>query len=262
VERRGLAVLARAARHQVALAIVLACSVAVAAPKGREAKVAFNQGVAAYAKKNYPAAAEALAKSYGLEPDVETLFAWAQAERQQEHCEKAVELYEMLLEKDLPDANKQVITTKRDECKAILAAKEPPPEPAPEPAPAPTPAEFVAPVPEEPPAPKRASRWKNPVGLGLVGAGLVGLGAGGYFLMSGSAAASDATTAANYFETERLNDKADSHGRIGLISTLAGGALVLGGIVYIVTRSPTTERTTVTGWIAPGGGGVAAAGTF
>jgi hypothetical protein len=80
--------------------------------------------------------------------------------------------------------------------------------------------------------------------------------------MSGSAAASDATNAANYFEAERLNDKADSHGRIGLVSTVAGGALVLGGIVWIVTREPTSERTTVTGWIAPGGGGIAAAGRF
>jgi tetratricopeptide (TPR) repeat protein len=265
MERR-LAVLARAARYQVALAI-LAASVAYAAPKGREAKAAFNQGVSAYGKKDYATAAEALAKSYGLEPDVETLFAWAQAERQQEHCEKAVELYEMLLEKKLPDANKKVIITKRDECKAIIAAKEPVPEPpVPEPEPEPKSKAVVAPVPEEPPpvtpTKSKRSRWTNPVGLGLAGAGVIGLGVGGYFLVSGSGAASDAATAENYFELERLNAKAESHGRYGVIGTVGGGALILGAIVWMITREPGDERTAVSGWVTNDGGGIAAAGRF
>ncbi|MEO8701513.1 MAG: hypothetical protein ABI867_15810, partial [Kofleriaceae bacterium] len=117
--------------------LVIAPSTLVAAPKGKPAKAAFDRGVAAYTRRDWPAAADALAKSYELEPDVETLFAWAQAERQQDHCDKAIELYDKLLDQKLPEANRKVIVTKSDECKAIIAATKPPPAPEPPPTPAP-----------------------------------------------------------------------------------------------------------------------------
>lgn len=260
MERR-LAVLARATQRQVALlAIVLVSATVDAAPKKADANAEFRRGVAAYSKKDYAAAAEALAKSYALEPDIETLFAWAQAERQRENCEKAIELYDRLLGEKLPDENKQVVREKRDECKAIIEAKKPPPvvEPKPEPKPAPAPAPEP-PLPEKPRA-DRPSRF-GPVGLGLVGIGAIGLGVGGYFLNSGNKASKDAATATNYFETERLNAKADSHGRNGVIGAVGGGVLLVAGVVWIVTRS-TEERPVVTGWIAPSGGGLAASGRF
>ena len=59
-----------------------------------------------------------MGKSYGLEKDPETLFAWAQAERKLDDCDKAVELYNELLALDLPAENKQVIETQVGECKA------------------------------------------------------------------------------------------------------------------------------------------------
>ena len=40
-----------------------------------------------------------------------------------------------------------------------------------------------------------------------------------------------------------------------------GGALIVGGIIYIATRGSTEEHA-VTGWLAPGGGGLAVAGGF
>ena len=260
MERR-LSVHARATRHQVVLAILLASATAGAAPKKKDAKAAFDRGVAAYSKKNYAAAAEALAKSYALEPDIETLFAWAQAERQQDHCEKAIELYDKLLAKDLPDANKTVVREKRDECQAIVAAQAPKPDPVPEPSPAPVPVDPPArPLPPAP-APEGRSRF-GVVGLGLVGVGAVGLGIGGYYLLSSRNAAADAKTAQNYFDVERFNDKADTDGRRGTIAAIAGGALLVGGLVYIATRDTSAERTKVTGWLAPDGGGVVAAGRF
>ena len=56
--------------------------------------------------------------------DVETLFAWAQAERQLGNCQKASELYDKLLEMDMPAENKQAVRDKLEECKAQLAAAE------------------------------------------------------------------------------------------------------------------------------------------
>ena len=279
MERR-LSVHARSTRHQVVLAIMLASATATAAPKKRNAKAAFDRGVAAYSKKEYAAAAAELAKSYALEADVETLFAWAQAERQQEHCDKALELYDKLLANKLPEANKKVIREKRDECQAIIAAQTPtpppPPEPRPDPAPEPEPESEPKLQPEPAPArvdppedkplpverpPEGRSRF-GVVGLGLVGVGAVGLGVGGYFLVASRNAASDAKNAQNYFDVEPLNSKADSEGRKGMIASIAGGVVLVGGLLYIATRDTSPERTKVSGWVTPDGGGVVAAGRF
>ena len=119
MEGRRLSIHAGAPRRQevklglvALLAIVLASPLAGAVPKDGKARAAFDQGIAAYQKSDWAAAAEAFSRSYSIEADVETLFAWAQAERQQEHCDKAIELYNKLLESKLPDENKQVVSEK------------------------------------------------------------------------------------------------------------------------------------------------------
>ncbi len=269
MEGRRLSIHAGAPRRQevklglaALLAIVLASPLAGAVPKDGKARAAFDQGIAAYQKSDWAAAAEAFAKSYAIEADVETLFAWAQAERQQDHCDKAIELYNKLLEGKLPEENKQVVTEKLGECKKIVAAR------TPEPLPETQPSEPEArPLPEvRPPdkGPEGKSRWKDPLGGVLVGTGVVGLAVGGYFLSVAKGADSDAKALAKmggtYSEVEDLNDKAESKGRIGVIAAIAGGALIVGGVVRYATRS--TKTTTVTGWLAPDGGGIAALGRF
>jgi tetratricopeptide (TPR) repeat protein len=260
VERR-LAIPAGTTRQKVivALALVLASMPAHAAPKGREAKAAFDRGVTAYQKQDYAAASEALRKSFELESDVETLFAWAQAERQQDHCDQAIVLYEKLLALELPDENRRVIADKLDECKALVAVLAPEPERAPEPT---TTLDESA-----PPAPASDSKeasprwWKDPIGGALAGVGVVGLGVGGYFLLSARNADADAKNATNYFEAEDLNAKAESRGRNGVIASLVGGGLLAGGIVWYATRTG-KRSTTVSGWLAPSGGGVTALRRF
>ena len=82
---------------------------AVAAPKTPKAKAAFTAGVKAYQKGDYALASKQLERSFQLERDVETLFAWAQTERQLEHCDKASDLYHNILTFDLPDENKAAV---------------------------------------------------------------------------------------------------------------------------------------------------------
>jgi hypothetical protein len=264
VENRRLTVHAGAARQALIALFVITASWAwshdvLAAPKDGKARVAFDEGIAAYQKQDYAGAAAAFARSHGLEADVETLFAWAQAERQQDHCEKAIELYNKLLESKLPDENKLVVSEKLGECKKIVAAKQPKPDPTPDnPIIKPT---TPDPQPRPSPGVEGRSRWKDPLGGTLLGVGVVGLGVGGYFLMSGSGANSDAKAATNYVDAEELTDKAKSHGRIGVIATAAGAALLVGGIVRYVTRGK-EQRTKVSGWFAPSGGGVVALGRF
>ncbi len=271
MERR-LAVHARA--HRKALSGLLAAAVlltgaplASAAPKTPEAKAAFDRGVAAYTANDYATASEALGQSYALEADVETLFAWAQTERKLERCDKASELYGKLLAYDLPAENKAAIRAKLEECKAIIAAQKPvppapvePPPPVPEPAPTPAP---QPPPPDEPlPAFTPRAWWKDPVGGALVGVGIVGLGVGGYLLVSASSLDGDKDKATSYGEFERLEDKAKSRGTLGVIATASGGALLVGGIIWYATRGRDERPTQVTGWITADGGGVATTGRF
>jgi tetratricopeptide (TPR) repeat protein len=263
VERR-FAVHARA--HRQALSAVLAAVVlltaapaAHAAPKTPEAKAAFDRGVAAYTANDYATASEALGQSYALEPDVETLFAWAQTERKLERCDKASELYEKLLAYDLPDENKAAIRSKLEECNAILAAEKPAPTPPPVVEPAPLPPPIDQPP---PPPPSSPAWWKDPVGGALVGVGAVGLGVGGYFLVSARSLDADKEAAPTYGEFRRLEDKADSRGRLGVIAVAGGGALLVAGIVWYATRGGGERPTQVTGWVTPDGGGVAASGRF
>lgn len=260
------------------LAALALASPAAAAPKGARAKKEFDRGVTAYQKQNYAAASEALAASFKLEADPETLFAWAQSERQLEHCDKSMELFTKLLDFNLPAENKKVIQEKIDECKALTAPKPPSPveqptAPAEKPAPAKRPEPPAAPGPteaagrspaERPPAgPTSTPWWKDPIGDVLVVAGVAGLGVGGYFLMSARQAEQDSKQSDTIFKDK--DALAEKNGKIGVIAAGVGGVLIVGGIVRYATRGGgggNQERTALTGWVAPDGGGIAAAGRF
>jgi tetratricopeptide (TPR) repeat protein len=276
--RRGGAAAPSGVRRRawmIALALVALASSAEARPKGRAARVAFDRGVAAYQKGNFEAAATALGKSYELERDTETLFAWAQSERLLNNCDKAIELYEKLLGLTLAQANREAVEQKLAECREIVAEQKPI-EPAP-----------VAPAPVEPPptqrtdppartavraeisldpqrsdAPAGRSWYKDPIALGLLGGGLIATGAGAGLLVSAMSLDSDSKRATSYEDAEDLSARARSRGNLALITGGVGGALLVGGLVWIVLRDDGSERSSVTGWLAPGGGGIAVGGAF
>ena len=280
MERR-FAVHAGSHRQALIVAVLLAGSSAYAAPKGAAAKKLFDKGVAAYTKGDFPTAAAALAESYTKEKDVETLFAWAQAERKQGHCANAVELYDELLVADLPAENKQVIQGQLAECKEILAKEKPasdsrppssesrPSTSGPEPEkPAPS-AEPVAPSEPPPPKPEVGSPkseaghpwWKDPVGGGLVIGGVVALGVGTVMLVSASSANSDRGSALSYSAYQNDTNTAHDRGTYGVIGLTVGGALVVGGVIRYATHK-SDDHATVTGFVTPSGGGLAAVGRF
>ena len=299
MERR-FAVHARAHRQALTalVALVLAGSpVSVgAAPKGRAAKAQFDKGVIAYGKSDFVTASLAFGKSYALEVDVETLFAWAQSERKQGDCAKASELYVKLLETKLPAENKAVVQGQLDECKKILdddQAKEsaaeraridqarahqprdeaykpaaPPPESSPPPPSSPPAASVDAPARASTDVAIHASAvepspwYKDPAGDALTGLGIAGVAFGGVMLMSASSASSDAKSAPTYDQFKVLDDKAKSRGTIGVIAAGAGAALIIGGVIRYATRSTNEagESTTVTGWLDGHASGIAITG--
>jgi tetratricopeptide (TPR) repeat protein len=274
----------------ISIVLLLASATAVAAPKKKSARAQFDRGVAAYTKGDYAAAIDALGKSFALEADEETLFAWAQSERKLGHCDKAIELYTKLLAMNLPAENKEAVKVQLGECKQILdeeraaaamldsspappsgPAETPGAGPVDPPTPSPSPSSSPSPSPSSSPSPSPSPitpvdttrpRWKDPVGLSLLGAGALGIVVGTVFLVKGSSAQSDADNANDYDDFITASDRADSDGRIGVVSLVAGGAFVTAGIVWYVTRAPSSPDRTVSGWLAPSGGGLAVSGRF
>ncbi|HEX3764761.1 MAG TPA: tetratricopeptide repeat protein [Kofleriaceae bacterium] len=287
----------RAPRARIAMAAALAAvslaaagGTADARPKRRDAKAAFDRGVTAYQKGNYQGASDALGKSFELERDVDTLFAWAQAERKLEHCDKAIDLYEQLLTFNLPVANKTAVEGKLAECRTIVAQQaSAPPVPAPSepaaapsspaaassssPATAPPPTTVAAagnPVDTQPaPAPTPATEGppsynllKDPIALSLFGAGTVGLGVGIVFYASGVSEGNKVSNAPSINDARTHHDHEKSRKAAGFIIGGVGVACLGGGLVLTLLHRDSEEQRTVTGWLAPGGGGLAITGPF
>ena len=255
-------------RRAAFTAVLLAAHLASAAPHGAKAKADFQRGAKAYQKGDYAAAAAAFEDSFRAEEDVETLFAWAQSERQQDHCEAAIRLYRRLDDFTLPAKNREVIIAKRKECQAILEAAKPDVTPEPEPKhppklPKPPPVEEPRrePEPEQPRVRHRADElawWHDGTGDTLAVTGVVGLGLGGTFLaLSYRASRSNAT----YGDFKAAPLRAEIFGGLGLGFSALG---VVTGILAIVHYSNFHERasTEVSGWASPGGGGLALVGRF
>jgi hypothetical protein len=265
VERR-LAVHAGAHRKALIVAILVASAPVSAAPKGSEARKLFDRGVAAYGKGDYAAASTALSESYKREGDPETLFAWAQSERKQSKCASAIELYETLLAFDLPAENAKVVQTQLAECRQIVASTAKPVEPPPKPVepvePAPKPIEpLPKPAEATPMTPEGRAWWRDPVGDVLVGSGVIAIGVGTALLFSARSADMDSAHATSYADFKAIEDRAHDQGMIGVIAVTAGGGLAIAGVVrYVMHRD--SERATVTGWLAPAGGGVAISAHF
>ncbi len=79
------------------LALLASPAALLAAPSS--APELYAEGLKLYAQEDYAQAAKVLESSYLLDEKQSTLFAWAQAERLQQHCDKASELFEKYISK-------------------------------------------------------------------------------------------------------------------------------------------------------------------
>ncbi len=260
-------------RLAATLALVALVAPLHAAPKKKDAKAAFDRGVAAYQREDYAKAATELGKSFDLEADLETLYAWAQAERMQEDCDAASKLYRKLLGYDLPDENKEVIREKLEECRKILDEPEEAVEitegeddwPAGEPRARPTDEDLPSMRPGKPGSPW----YTDKIGHVLVGGGAVAVVIGVVFL--GQASDAQAAAQTSYDDFAAANERAESRGRMGSTALIIGGGLILGGLAHYVLRDdgsrPATliedsDETVVVPWLNADGGGLATMGRF
>ena len=164
--------------------------------------------------------------SYKIDPDPDTLFAIAQAERKLGHCHLALPHYREYLasRSDFPDDIKGLIA----ECWMQL----PPPEGN-----KPCPAAAVSD--EETSVPW----YKNPAS-GAVIVGTVGVAVGIGFLFKSSASSDKANNAQFSDDFDQLLDDATGQRRIGVTFLVTGALLAGGGVAYHFWTKSHSQRPT------------------
>ena len=108
----------------VAVALVLTTTPVSAAPakviENPEALEHFQRAQEAFDAEDYAAAIPELKSAYALEPNPLLLYAWAQAERFNGDCRRALELYKRYLETGPADKQRQLAEANIVDCEAEL----------------------------------------------------------------------------------------------------------------------------------------------
>ena len=111
---------------------------AIPDPAEPSATAWLERGLAAYARGEYRDAAAHFERSYALQPDPATLYAWAQALREAGDCAAAIDRYQRFLEAGASGDSRAAAIANQQRCRESLAATPEPPPPRPIVHPAPT----------------------------------------------------------------------------------------------------------------------------
>lgn len=270
------------------VAAILSSAIALAGPSDilsdPQAKAHVSEAEIMFSEGRFADAATQLEKAYLIEPRPELLYPWAQAEREQGHCDAAVELYQQFLEErpegamaDNARANiercggeggvvaggavaddeelVEVIDDDElaeDDLDELVENAEPEPEPKPQPKPT---------VKDDQP---KAKKWyRDPLGGVLTGLGVVGVGGGAALIAVAVSRADGASTADSVTDYRDEQDSATTLRNAGAGVLTVGGALLLGGIVrYVIVNKKNKAAATASLWTTPEGGGVVISGRF
>jgi tetratricopeptide (TPR) repeat protein len=204
------------------------------------AKAHATAGTRYFNVQQYENAGEEYQQAYLLDPQPSYLYAAGQAQRLGGDCEKALLSYGAYLRTKPSAAEAKKAELNIERCEQDLKDRPPlqpleiappldvPPPPEPPPIEAPVEGQLAIPA---------SSRWPGHL---LVGAGVAFAGAGGFLLWTGrtTIAAHNASPSYDDFDTSRAGiDRARLAQRLGVSGLATGGALLVGGIIYYLTRS-------------------------
>jgi hypothetical protein len=192
----------------------------------------------------YDAAINDFKEAFRISDEPGFLYNIAQAYRLKRDCREASTFYKNFLRRvpTAPNAAKvRERITEMDEC-----AKTQPvavtPTPTPTPTTTPITQQPTGPVdqPEQPegPPPPNPRAWMKWAGIAGLGVGALGAGLGIKFALDGKAANDDladkCATQCSGAEAKAIEDKGKAANRNALISSVAGGAFIAGGVVLFV----------------------------
>jgi hypothetical protein len=221
--------------HWLAERAIAAC-VLLAAPLGHPefleepaARAHFQNAQQRFESRDYKGAAAALDAAYAIEPAADLLYPWAQAERLDGNCERAVELYRAFLAAEPPAEHARLAEQNITTCDELLARQR-----REEPRPTAQPGDAVTDAPRKD-APARRPWQRDVAGGILVGTGAAGVVAGTGLLIAALHGASTASEAADVHDYEQRLERARLQRNIAIGAFAVGGALALGGVLrYVV----------------------------
>jgi tetratricopeptide (TPR) repeat protein len=207
-----------------------------------EAAALYTRGLERFATRDYAAAIADLEAGYAIDPRREFLFAEGQAKRLAGDCKGAVALYQRFLATNPSAVQANATQMALGRCAQHLADH---------------PEVVVVQPPRQPPPPPPPPIlwWRDPVGLGLTGAGVVGIGVGVGFMVASTAARHDAERAPAYDPYDQRWSTAESRWNVGVGTLALGTALTAVGVArfVMVRRRALLESTPpVTVSIGPG----------
>ena len=196
-----------------------------------EAKRHLDAGLRAFAVQDYAHAISEFQTGFEIDPRREFLYALGQAERMSGDCEKAIRSYDAFLQTNPPDRQAEPARQNIKRCHDELAAKTPPPPPKPDPPPEPMPQPIIAPVAPVPPRPVDKPWYTDTWGDVLVGSGVAALVVGGLVWSGAQDDIAAAHGSMGYTDFAAHADGAETRQTIGVVTMIAGGALIAGGVV-------------------------------
>lgn len=235
--------------HLAVISLVVGSSAgaALAQDSGNEAKAKkhLDRAAAQADAERWGEAAREIGAAYKLNPQPYLLFVWATAEKRNENCARAVELYEQFLgsspsKQDAAEARKAF-----DQCKARLATSDAGAQPDP-PGKVPVDPSTTSggpdpgPMGDDPAPPSGGTEgtpwYKDPIGDALTIAGVVGVGVGISSLALANSSQSKADDAEFRDDFQKHLDDATTRRRIGGAALGIGSALIVGGVLRYVLR--------------------------
>lgn len=206
----------------------------------------FERGVEAYQEKQFKIAAEWFRKAYELDARPDYLYSWAQSERYNANCRRAIELYEEMLRMELADNQRAAVANSKEACEREVATQLPKPDPKPDPG----------------PGDDRAASLTVPVSLWIAGG--VGIGIASGLFVAAQGKEDDADAATSYGEVDDAVGAAHSR-RVAGSLVLAAGILLVGSgtALFIVKRRASSKgETAVAPWLGHDSAGVSLSGSF
>jgi tetratricopeptide (TPR) repeat protein len=185
-----------------------------------EAAALYKRGLERFGARDYAAAVADLEAGYAIEPRREFLFAEGQAKRLAGDCKGAVALYQRFLATTPSPVQANATQIALGRCAQHLAAH---------------PEVVVVQTPGQPlPPPPPPPWWRDPVGVGFTGAGVVGIGVGIGFIAASYAAQHDAQSSPTYDPYDQRWATAESRWQVGVGTLALGTALAAVGVTRFV----------------------------
>ena len=253
----------------LAIGCILHTSTALA--DGAAAAEHAKKAQAAYDVQSWATAIQEYQAAYQQEPKPEYLWGLAQAQRQSGDCAGAIKSYkafkrnESVSTKAAEAAELQITKCEAEiEKKEAEAAKKANEQPAgaPPPAAGSAPAPAPAPAPPPPPPPSGPKPfYADVLGDVLLVGGVVAVGVGGYFLLSGNSDMAASSKSPTYKGYDSAVEDAEGKQTTGAIVLGAGGVLVGLAVVRYLTMDHGTPSEPKTGLVV-GPGSVGWVGRF